>query len=148
VSSTLPAAVGIGWFASWSVFAGTALVAPALLLLPDGRLPSPRWQAAIWFGVFSVVLAAATYAFMPGQLRALPVADNPLALADAGPLLLQLRLAAMVPLPLSIVISATGLVLRFRVAQGEQRQQLKWIAYGAVIWAIAYAATATRLWAP
>jgi hypothetical protein len=60
VPSSAPLAVAIGWFASWSVFAGTALVAPVLLLLPTGRLPSPRWRAAIWFGLFSVVLAAAS----------------------------------------------------------------------------------------
>jgi hypothetical protein len=49
-------------------------------------------------------------------------------------------------LPLSIILSASALVLRFRRTRGDERQQLKWIAYGAVIWVIAYAATATRLW--
>jgi uncharacterized membrane protein YidH (DUF202 family) len=72
-------------------------------------------------------------AFMPGPLPDYPQIRNPVGLAllegsflagEGGPLL-YLSLVA------STVLSASSMVVRFRQAVGEERQQIKWFAFAA-----------------
>ena len=46
----------------WIAPVANALLTLALLLVPDGRLPSPRWRPVAWFVVGSAVLGAVTSA--------------------------------------------------------------------------------------
>ena len=72
-------------------------------------------------------------AFMPGPLPDYPQIRNPVGLTllegsflwgEVGPLL-YLSLVA------STVLSASSMVVRFRQAMGEERQQIKWFAFAA-----------------
>jgi hypothetical protein len=108
-----------------------------LLLTPTGRLPSPRWR---WW---ARVAAAAALLWLlgsivdPAPLRPeYPEVDNPLAVpALFGPLD-GLVAAALVVLA-ALVVAAVSLVLRFRRAQGVERLQLRWLAWGAAVSAVA-----------
>jgi hypothetical protein len=40
-----------------------------------------------------------------------------------------------------LLLSALSLIFRLRGARGEERQQLKWVMYGAAVWACAFAIT-------
>ena len=106
----------VGGIAIPSLFALTALI---LLLFPDGRPPSRRWYGFAWtigaIGLLGTVAAAVRGA----------VGDTPREVADF----------AITALLFAILVSAVSLLLRFRRARGQQRQQLKWLAYGGGLFA-------------
>jgi hypothetical protein len=124
--------------------AGYAL--PFLLLFPTGYLLSRRWRP-----VASVIFAAVTavnvvYAFLAGDI-ALSVPGggraplsgirNPVGLfGDA-----QRDLPRIAPLVGGLSLLAIGLglaggIARFPCSRGEERQQLKWVAYALVVVAV------------
>jgi signal transduction histidine kinase len=147
LSATSPnsMAIALAWLASWSVFGFYVAGIPLLMLLPTGRLPSARWRGPLWFCLVGVVVVMLAEAITPGPLRALASTDNPFVPAITRPLLDAIRGPRMALLPLSLVIAVSSLVLRFHRARGEERQQLKWIAYGAVLLSIGILGTATRV---
>jgi signal transduction histidine kinase len=107
----------------------------ALLLFPDGHLPSPRWRWFAWFS--AVVLVLSSLGILLGQGN----------LADAGFPNLQNRFgvpvlsflpAALLLFPFCIVGSAASLVVRFRRSRGVEREQLKLLAIAAAAVAVAY----------
>jgi hypothetical protein len=125
------------------LFALTALI---LLLFPDGRPPSRRWRGLAWtigaVGLLGTVAAA---------LR--PVHDtpvgNPLAVEGAvGDTLRAVADFAITALLFAILVSAVSLLLRFRQARGQQRQQLKWLAYGGGLFAALLVIALVGLQAP
>jgi len=110
-----------------------------LLLTPTGSLPSPRWR---WW---ARVAAAAPVVFLVSSaldpqplLPEYPMVGNPLAVPSAltGPLR-DLGAVAGITLLAALVVAAWSLVLRFRGARGVERQQLRWLAVGAVLAAAA-----------
>ena len=101
------------------------------LLYPTGRLPSPRWRPVAWLGALVLLLAPIVDALLPGQMQAseVPVGENPLGIPAAEDVLSLLALAIfLLFIPLALAAQAS-LVVRFRRARGDERQQLKWLAY-------------------
>jgi hypothetical protein len=119
----------VGIFAFVPLLSLTALI---LLLFPDGRPPSRRWRRVAWvIGVVGLVTTVAT-ALLPTDEDS-PV-GNPLAMegsieavADA------VANFGITALFFAVLLSAMSLLLRFRQARGQQRQQLKWLAYGGTL---------------
>ena len=104
----------------------------ALLLFPDGRLPSRglRWAAAIPIvGMTSVMLG---YALMPGPIEFFEEADNPWGVAALEVPAVVLVLLGWVLMPLGVVVGGIVTVKRFRRSTGLARQQLKWVALAGV----------------
>lgn len=119
-----------------------------VLLFPDGRLPSPRWQwvlrsylaiAGLWIACFYVLavhlIAGGRFAIdLAGDLTA---QDNP-----AGGLALvmsDLEIAFQIVLAVFWLSMIARLALSFRRAVGERRQQLKWFVSGAAVTMVATA---------
>jgi hypothetical protein len=102
-------------------------IALLFLLFPHGRLPSRRWRPVVWV-IGAVVLAyVVATALNSGPLYYLPGVDNPLGVAE-----LTLVVDAAGGVAIAVILVAVGsLVLRFRRSQGQERQQLKWLAYAA-----------------
>src|SRR5215207_1125118 len=46
----------VAWLGTWIAPIANALLTLALLLVPDGRMPSPRWRLVAWFVVGSAAL--------------------------------------------------------------------------------------------
>ncbi|HET6748351.1 MAG TPA: hypothetical protein VFL71_03740 [Actinomycetes bacterium] len=123
-----------------NVAVGEPLWAPAialgvtlpLLLLPGGRLRSRRWRVAVAASVAGAVLSMAG-SVDPGQLTATPIA-NPLGLAGTGGAVAQAlaQLGSVLHVG-SLAAALVCLVLRFRSSRGLERQQLRWVAAGAVV---------------
>ena len=129
---SLPLARAMASPAYWAWFPGLLLMLAFLpLYFPNGRLLSPRWRPVLWFTVFSAVVITVLTMFRPSsdETRGIP---NPLgidSLKNAG------LLEVVVPSLWSIlaVMSAVSLVMRFRYSSGEERQQIKWVAYALVL---------------
>ncbi|HET7769691.1 MAG TPA: histidine kinase [Chloroflexota bacterium] len=120
-------------------FIASGLVGPLLLLFPTGRTLSRRWSVLLVANVVLTIVLALSYAFMPRfPLHQLPEPiPNPFAIPGAEPYLSPIRPIAAGGLLAAIAGSAASLVLRWRRGQGEERQQLKWVAYGAALLTIA-----------
>jgi hypothetical protein len=133
----------VGGVAIPSLFALTALI---LLLFPDGRPPSRRWRGLAWTIGAVGLLGTVAAALRPAHHT--PV-GNPLAVEGAvGDTLRAVADFAITALLFAILVSAVSLLLRFRRSQGQQRQQLKWLAYGGGLFAALLVPALVDLQAP
>ena len=131
----LPGAQWALWLFTWL----EGLVYPAgaasitLMVIPDGRLPSRRWRGLAGLSVLLTVLIAVVL----GALGSTPIAGpdnqptlaNPIALPalvalDGGPIGFLWYGGFVV-----LLVAAAAPLVRLRRARGDERQQLKWIAY-------------------
>jgi hypothetical protein len=101
-----------------------------ILLFPDGKLPSRRWRPLAWFSGAVIAVESVAVFLTPGPLDGLGGARNPFGLEGAA-WLTVLGYVVLPLLPLCMLASAAGLVMRFRRSGGEVRQQIKWIALAA-----------------
>jgi hypothetical protein len=120
VPGVLPAGDVANAISGFSFFSGFLLpITYGLLLFPDGRLPSRGWSPVAWLTGGGFVLI-----FLGNGLGVSPV------LSDLGD---TLSAVGGIALLASVVASATSLILRWRRARGDERQQLKWIGSAAAI---------------
>ena len=135
-SEPLAGAVFSAWVVSWIwVFDVTLVVVFLLLLFPDGRFLSPRWRAVAWLGGLSALATAAAAAFNAGPLNNAPYVENPFPLFD-DPGFTRLYLF-MIGIAVAAAGAAASLFVRYRRSRGIERQQLKWLAFEAIVLAIA-----------
>jgi len=130
----LPGGPALAWLSTWVGLPGSALqLTFFLLLFPTGHLPSPRWRPLAWFAGALLVTGTIAAAVTPGGVNSpdSPV-QNPLGLIGAVAFLNWLQGALQLLATATAVLCATSIVLRFRHARGEERQQLKWFAYAIV----------------
>jgi hypothetical protein len=128
--------VGLGetaaWASSWLwsllVFVPLSLL---LLLFPDGRLPSPRWRPVAWGVVLGSAGGVLGNALKPGPLLDFPQIANPFGVDS--PVVWLVGVAGSIVAAGSMVASAVSLIVRLRRVGREQRQQIKWLAYGGAI---------------
>ncbi len=120
----------------------------AILLFPDGRLPSSRWRwvmrsylvaGGLWIACFYVVavhvLSGARIAVnAAGDLTA---QDNPV--GGLARLMSNLEIVLQIVLVVFWLSMIGRLALSFRRAAGERRQQLKWLLSGAAVTMVATA---------
>jgi signal transduction histidine kinase len=126
------------WFANWVGLPAYGLLGPLFVLFPTGRVPSQRWHALIWFVGATTLSGIVSTAFKPGMLPgfASPAIDNPLALAGAETFLAFVQQVGLVCLAVGTLAAAASLVVRLRSARGDEHQQVKWVAFGAVMYAM------------
>jgi hypothetical protein len=120
------------WFGSWAwiplVLVPTSLL---LLLFPDGRLLSPRWRPVAWCAGIGIFGYALNVALKTGGLGDYPKIPNPYGVDN--PLVGMVGLVGVILAGCSVVASVVSLIFRLRRAGSEQRQQIKWFAYGGVV---------------
>ena len=124
-----------GWLANVSMSAGTSLVGLMALLVPNGKLPSRRWRVVV---AGQVVIATAwvfSAAFRPGPLDGIDLSQvrNPYGLEGWGPFLSAMQTALAPIFMILFVMSLSSIPLRLRGASEDERQQLKWLGYGATV---------------
>ena len=116
------------WFSSWLWILLVSSPIFVLLLFPDGRLPSPRWRPVAWCATLGITGFSLSLALGAGPLEDFPQILNPYSVDS--PIVGIVGGAAGVLAIGSMVASAVSLIVRLRHAEGEQRQQVKWLAYG------------------
>jgi two-component system, NarL family, sensor kinase len=135
---------GPGWL--W-LFVTLPLV---ILLFPDGRLPSPRWRPVLW-GYLAVAACwpVSIYAVTIGAVAAgdihLVIGGDLAAVDDPAGSSAWLGSVEGVILPVLAVFwlaFVASQVLAWRRADGERRQQLKWLMSGAAMCTAAVAVSA------
>jgi hypothetical protein len=139
---SLPASAAIAWPGStWAWFATVGLVTGVLpLLFPTGRPPSPRWRPVVWAVAITVAVVCLASGSVPGPLgEGLPANPFPLKLAWADRFVDAIGLPVLGAL---VLASAASVVVRFRGARREERQQLKWFVYAVALLALGTAVSA------
>jgi hypothetical protein len=121
-----------GWV--WGV--SIALVGVYLLLrFPDGRLLSPRWRVVEWLVTASLILFVIAITFSPGRVEDTPF-DNPLGIpGTVGHFVGHLAGVYAVAF-FATVLAIVSLGIRYRRSSGTERNQLKWVVYGAGVLAV------------
>ena len=108
-----------------------ALLLPILFLLfPTGSLPTRRWRWVFRLWLVGVVLTSIWVVFRPEPVyseQARFRIPNPVALEWLRPLQPVLLWGGTVCLLGAGFLSIASLVVRFRRAPGEERQQIKWL---------------------
>jgi len=110
------------------------LLGLALLLFPDGCLPSPRWRPAAGILLLGVALVLVGASLRPGSLD-VPFAtvSSPLAVPATRGLMDAANIVGWVLVVAGIALGAASLLVRLRRARGIERQQLKLVlAVGAL----------------
>ncbi|HKN79800.1 MAG TPA: sensor histidine kinase, partial [Actinomycetota bacterium] len=132
---TSPGALPFGqiavWLNNWIFLVAVAPVPLFLALFPTGNVPSPRWRwlprtlvALFAVGIVGTMLRAGTVDITEGVDP-----TNPTGIEAITPILEPLLFIVGL---ISIAVSAlavVSLVLRYRAAHGEERQQIRWIAF-------------------
>ncbi|HXY73310.1 MAG TPA: hypothetical protein VEM41_12280, partial [Actinomycetota bacterium] len=125
----------LAWPGEWLwILPYGALLTVVPLLFPDGRLPSSRWRPLAWFLVAYFTSLLVAFALLPGQSDMPPVA-NPAGLQAARPFLAPYTTLSF---PIAIVLSfvcVTSLIFRYRRADGDARQQIKWFGLAMAVMA-------------
>jgi hypothetical protein len=115
------------------------------MLFPTGRLLSPRWRPVAAFVVTCPLLLSVATLFYPDSPADMPGARSPFALvgreADTYRALVPVLVGTLFLLPFLIVVAA--LVVRFRRSRGVERQQLKWLTFGAIVIVLAQIVSAS-----
>jgi hypothetical protein len=109
----------------------------AIMLFPDGRLPSRRWRPLAWLSGAVIVVLSVGVAISPGALQNLGGTRNPFELG-LPPWMEPAFYAILALLPLCMLASVGSLVSRYRRAVGEERQQIKWISFAASVVGLLY----------
>ncbi|MFL5790282.1 MAG: sensor histidine kinase [Actinomycetota bacterium] len=130
----LPAGDWAAWVNNWT-FVIAGLIPIVLILFPTGRVPSPRWRWLVWTIVATLVCLVLGAMFRPTPIelnQGLTVA-NPTGIESlrtvlsAGAWIFGILLAA------ESIAAVAALVVRYRRAGEEERQQVRWIAVSAAL---------------
>jgi len=136
----LPASEYAAWFSTLVDFTGLVLAGVLVMLLfPDGRLLSRRWQLVAWTAVLGAVLTALYDAFYPGRVNPNTYFENPFGFQGSYILgfttfefFWTSAVVGEVLLLTSSLAALFSLFVRLHRARGDERQQLKWFLYATV----------------
>ena len=121
----------LAWLQTWLIVPVLVAVPLVLLLFPDGRPPSARWRPVLWAIVGFGAAAAVGFIVHPRPLETPEGTSlaNPTALTawpDLGDVLLTVGGFGSL---LAAFGALVGLIVRFRRSVGDERQQIRWLAY-------------------
>jgi signal transduction histidine kinase len=134
-TSQLPAATLAALVNRISVPAVLVSLPLLFLLFPDGRVPSRRWRPVLWTLVAAVLVNVIGFALSPG-----PVGSgwNEIRSRVANPIGLPsswkgavgaVTMVAGFAVFFGGVLAVVALITRGRRARGDERQQIKWLAF-------------------
>ena len=134
----LPGGNAAAWLQNFGLPPAFGLLGVALLLFPDGRLPSRRWRPALWLALAGIGLNMLGYALRPGPLdEPFAVVINPLGVPGTFGLMDALSGFGWMFMGASVALAAAATPIRLARARGLERAQLKWLALATAITGVA-----------
>jgi hypothetical protein len=131
----LPGEGLMSWLGNWAWALGLGLLMTfALLLFPDGQLPSRNWRPVAWLSATSIVLSGGLGAAWTWPRRSLALIESEVEGLEHAPRLVHVLVQAGVPLMFGCgLASVAALLMRFRRSRGVERQQLKWFTFAGAV---------------
>jgi hypothetical protein len=134
----LPAAHAVARYYPATGAAALALLSLVLLLTPTGSPPSSRWRRWAFVTAATPVALVLVVPVAPGRFDPqLLVTSSPFSGRALGGVLLVVTRVALAVTALAVAVAAGSLLVRFRRAQGVERQQLRWVALAAALMVLA-----------
>jgi hypothetical protein len=131
---SLPGGEAMAWISAWLLPVMIGLQVFYILLFPTGRLPGRRWRWLARSIVAFVVVGVISAAFSPrAHMGSLGPIRNPLGIEGFSGVY---EAILYIVSPFLFVAAASSLFVRLRRAEGVERQQMKWFAYGAAMFAL------------
>jgi signal transduction histidine kinase len=130
---SLPFAHEIAWFTYWMW--GPGILFGFILLplyFPNGRLVSPRWRYVLWYAIVTSTYITINMAFAPGDHET-PGVPNPLGSLETAYIGSWVDDFAQATWLLGVFLAVISLFVRFRQANAQERQQIKWIFYAMLV---------------
>jgi signal transduction histidine kinase len=122
------------WLTNWVFFVVFMPIPLILLLFPTGRVHSPRWRWVPAAVAIIAVVSAVAVMLSPGPVdNDVVKVPNPTGVDTLRPVLGPLLFATTTGLFVAAVASVVALFLRYRRASGDERQQIRWLAYLAAL---------------
>jgi hypothetical protein len=131
-------AVSLGEGLSAAMF---ALLGLALLLFPDGKVPSRRWRKVLWMLGAAALFGLAGSGLRPGEFvetESFDTFSNPLGVGSDPEPFDALGGLAWLLVTAGMFACGLAMVRRMRRAHGIERLQLKWIAFAASLLAVGF----------
>ena len=144
---TLPLGIWAAWLDRWLLPVAISSFIYIFLLYPDGHLPSRRWRPALILTVVSTAITTVSFALTPGRMTGSQAhletihVNNPLGLSGLSGIVGALTVVGSLGLMISAVLACAALVVRYRGAQAETRQQIRWLRLVGVTFLITLAVT-------
>jgi hypothetical protein len=158
-TGSLPGEELMDWISGWIgvpvlPLAGVLLV----LLFPNGKLLSRKWQPVVWMAACGSAMLALGAALDPGSLLFQPTFDNPLGFGgdigklgpsasrpadpkiNAGGIVEILVRVGFFFVLVSWLFAVAAMITRMDQARGAERQQLKWFVYTVVLLVVGFLA--------
>ena len=136
---SIPGAAVAAWLANVAWIVPPACLLLALLIYPDGRLPSPRWRIALhlclaWGGLSLICAALAG-----GPYGGPAVGGSPLLPGPVGDTLALWSRHLFTAFPGLLLLGCAAATSRYRRARGVSRAQLRCLALAACVVALVWA---------
>lgn len=132
----LPGVEWAAWLVNWVYLPATTLTVLMLLLFPDGHFTSRSWRTLAWLMIVMAVLGSLALAVIPGPFAESPSLANPIGL-DVDRAILQAFFGASILVLIGGTVAAAWSVgQRWRRADGDERQQIKWLALAGAVLAV------------
>ena len=132
---SLPFGVASAWIDRWAVVPMLSALFPIFLLFPNGRLPSRRWRPVLWLTVAGPTLATVAFALTPGRMTGAMAnletvhITNPLGVRAFASLIDSLTTIGATASFVAAFAACAAIVVRYRGADSETRQQVRWLAF-------------------
>jgi len=137
-SHPLPGGRTAAWLQNLCFAPSFGLLGLALLLFPDGRLPSGRWRPVLWLALAGIGLIVIGTMLRPGPLtEPFTGVSNPFGIPGSFDLMDTVSGFGFMFMLASLALAAFGLPARLRRSRGLEREQLKWLAFAAAITGVA-----------
>jgi signal transduction histidine kinase len=144
---SLPAGRAAAWIDRWAIVPALSIPILLFLLFPDGRVPSRRWRPVLWLACAAPAVTALLFALTPGRMTGAfaelttVTVINPTGIAGAGGVTTTLSQITGGASLVAAVLAGASLVARFRGRRGDERQQIKWLAFVGVAFLAEFALT-------
>jgi hypothetical protein len=136
---SLPAGRLFAWLGAWLWVVATAILAFLFLLFPTGRLRSRRWRPVAWLVGGAFAATAAAILVIATRFWSDPFTSS--SPGSSAGLVTSLYLMAGVLTSAGLLVSVVAIVVRFAKSSGDERLQLKWCAWAALVLAVVFAAS-------
>src|SRR5262245_3371356 len=135
---SLPFASFAVWLQTWIFLLPVGAVVLLIALFPSGRAASPRWRWLPYAIVADFALGILTSMFRAGPVDVTDVVGqpdptNPLGIASVDPVLQAIQWVVGVAGIGLAALAVASLVMRYRAARGEERQQIRLLAFVGLI---------------
>jgi signal transduction histidine kinase len=146
IRPTLPGAPWVGWMFTVVLAMTFTPLLLALLLFPDGELPSRRWRPVVWATIAAGLVATLTCALAPVNFsNNFSHLKDPVTILPASAMRGVFNAALGAQVPTLFLICAGSLIVRLVRARGDQRLQLKWFVFATAVAAVVIGVAAVRL---